>query len=92
MADLFVGHSLELTSPLPRSEVADLSSGDHDFTNSTRAIVVATDGDIVIRLIGDREDLKLTGVKASIFPVPFRVKVDDLNEVARLCLGREAKP
>ena len=71
MPDAFASYATGLTSPLTESEQADVSSGDHAFTNTTRAVLFTSDGDATVRLAGDRADLTLT-VTAGTF-LPFRV-------------------
>ncbi len=72
MADLFENYSAGLTSPLSRSEVADVSAEDHTFTNVTRAVLLS-EGVVVMRLVGDEADLTLT-VTGGAF-LPLRVAV-----------------
>ena len=71
MDDRFGRSPVGLESPVSSSEVADVSSGDHEFSNPTRSLLVTGDGNLTIRLLNDQADLTLA-VKAGFFP-PFRI-------------------
>ena len=71
MADKFKYSQPGLDSPLTHSELADYSAQDHEFSNTTRSILVTSAGDVVMRLMGDVADLTLT-VEAG-FSKPYRV-------------------
>lgn len=71
MTDRFDNRRPELEAPLTRSEAADLSGSDHEFTNVARAILVTSAGDLTIRLRDDAADLTLS-VTAGTF-LPLRV-------------------
>ncbi|MCY3878072.1 MAG: hypothetical protein OXF74_02695 [Rhodobacteraceae bacterium] len=75
MADIFTSRDrrrVDTIAPLSRSEVADVSSGDHEFANITRAVMVSGAGSLTIRLADDSADLTLT-VTAGTF-LPLRVR------------------
>ena len=58
-------------APIENSELVDVSSADHEFTNPTRAILATGAGTLTVRLTGDAADLALT-VTAGTF-LPLRV-------------------
>ncbi|MYA87749.1 MAG: hypothetical protein F4X97_04740 [Boseongicola sp. SB0662_bin_57] len=62
---------VDVIEPLSRSEVVDVSGGDHEFSNVTRAIMVTGDGNLAMRLKDDSADLTLA-VTAGAF-LPLRV-------------------
>ena len=70
--DRFTNNLTGLESPLSRSEVADVTSGDHVFSYVTRAILVTGDGNLIMRMAGDNADLTLA-ITAGAF-LPFRVR------------------
>ena len=47
---------------LSRSEIADVTSGDHEFSFPVRKIICTSAGEIIIRLAEDKADLTLTVV------------------------------
>ena len=71
MPDDFETYSVGLTSPLTTSEIADVSSDDHEFSNTTRSILVTGDGNLIMRFLGDSADLELTVTAGGFYP--FRI-------------------
>lgn len=68
MARTGFGSKYDTTRPLSRSEAADVSAGDHEFSELTRSILVTTDGDVTLRLAGDAADLTLTVAAGTLLP------------------------
>ena len=68
----------DTTRPLARSEVADHAAGDHDFSETTRAILVTGDGNLTMRLQGDNADLTLAVTAGTFLPL----RVDHIRQAS----------
>lgn len=48
---------IDLIAPCEAGEVADHSSSDHAFTNTTRQVLVTTNGNLTVRMAGNAADI-----------------------------------
>ena len=61
LADIFENYSGGLNHPFRNSELVDISSGDFEFSNVTRAIArFGSKGEINLRLVGDDHDIMIS--------------------------------
>ena len=68
--DIFERLRAALHAPASAGEAADISSTDHTFANVTRAIYVASTGDLIVRLKGNTGNLTFEDVPAgTVLPI-----------------------
>jgi len=75
MTDVFLDHEKKLNSPANKSELVDISSTDHVFTNLPRGLWIGSAGNVKVTLSGDSTGITLNGISAgSLVPVrPMKI-------------------
>lgn len=77
MSDTFSDKPIQIDSPVVDGEAVDIGSGDHTFTQTTRAIWVGEGGDVSVDLAGGTTALVLKGVQTGTL-IP--VRASEINQ------------